>query len=151
NKSTADSTKPADATREAIRPRSGSDTRDVDPPDRSADVDLAALAPRRVAQGGALAPILLIFLVPYAILTTAAIIYLLLSQTRATDPLERLRDPNPKDGGPRFQERAKHDGPLPDKLKTRLGQALRIGALEVTPLKVQLSNGDLVLHLKMKN
>ncbi len=125
-------------------------------PATHAHADLASLQHPRTAGRSALAPILLIFLVPYALLATGAVIYLLIhqknqSQNKAFDPLERLPDPKPKDGGPRLQGRVKHDLPLPDKLKTRLGQPLTIGALQVTPLKVQKSSDSLILHLQMKN
>lgn len=114
------------------------------------DANLAAMQPRRVAKSSALAPILLIFLIPYALLATGVIAYLLINQSRPYDPLERLPDPKPKDGGPRLQ--VAHDSPLPAKLKTRFSQALRIGAVEVTPLKVQATaNNELVLNLRLKN
>jgi phage FluMu protein Com len=115
--------------------------------------DLTKLQPRRVAKGSAWASILLIFLIPYSILATAAVVYLFsrLNQAKQFDPLERLPDPRPKDGGPRYQERVQHDAPLPDRLKTRLGGSLNIGALEVNPLKVEKANDELILHLKMKN
>ena len=86
------------------------------------------------------------------LLATGVIVYLFLqlNQGRAFDPLERLPDPNPKDGGPRLQ--VAHNSPLPDRLKTHFGQTLRIGALEVTPVKVQRTAADeLVLILKVKN
>ena len=116
------------------------------------DGGLADLQPRRVVKSSALASILLIFLIPYSILATAAVgyLYFLLSQPKM-DPLERLPDPKPKDGGPRYQERVQHDSPLPAKLKTRLREPLSIGALQVTPIKVEKSGDDLILHLKMKN
>jgi hypothetical protein len=143
----------SEGTTEAIVPppgAAGSSAASESPAD---DGDLAALAPRRVAKSTALAPILLVFLIPYAILATLVIAYLLvlLNQSRLGDPLERLPDPKPRDGGARFQERVQHDFPLPDKLKTRLQQPVRIGALQVTPVKVQLTASELVLHLRMKN
>jgi hypothetical protein len=119
--------------------------------DRHEDADLAALTPRKVVKSTPLAPILLIFLVPYAILATVVIAYLLINHGRPVDPLERLPDPKPKDGGPRLQERVRFDAPLTDKLKTGLLQPLWVGALEVTPVKVQRAGNELVLHLKMKN
>jgi hypothetical protein len=97
----------------------------------------------------------LIILIPYAIITTAALGYMVylyrtLQQTyKAADPLEQMPDPYPKDGGPR---RVQHDLPLPDKLKTALGQPLQIGDLEVKPLKVELSaDGELILSLHLRN
>src|ERR1700738_812024 len=57
-----------------------------------AESHLETLAPRRVAKSSSLAPILLIFLIPYALLATGVIVYLFLqlNQGRAFDPLERL-------------------------------------------------------------
>jgi hypothetical protein len=136
---------------EGLLPPSGNEPASVAPDNQHNDADLAALTPRKMAKSSALAPILLIFLVPYAILATAVIAYLLINHSRPIDPLERLPDPKPKDGGPRLQERVQHDAPLSDKLKTPLRQPLRIGALQVTPVKVQTTGNELVLHLKMKN
>ncbi len=119
----------------------------------NSDDDLTKLQPRREAKGGAWVSILLIFLIPYSILATAAVVYLFsrLNQAKQFDPLERLPDPRPKDGGPRNQERVQHDAPLPDKLKTKLSESLTIGALQVHPVKVEKSGDELILHLKMKN
>ena len=68
------------------------------------------------------------------------------------DPLERLPDPKskPEDGGAR---QVQHDLPLPAHLQTALGQPMRVGALEVTPLKVLFTpNQDaLILVLDMHN
>ena len=104
--------------------------------------------PRRLPKS-ALAPLVLIFLIPYAIIATAVIVYLVFNRPQPFDPLERLPDPKPKDGGPR--EQVKHDSPLPGKLRTRLKQPLIIGSVQVTPLKVERVKDDLVLNLKMKN
>jgi len=115
------------------------------------NASLAALQPRRPERKSALAPILLIFLVPYAILATLVIAYLLMNQARVINPLEILPDPKPKDGGPRTT-RVAHDSILPGQLKTNLNLPLQIGILQVTPVKVQWNSDDqLVLHLKMKN
>ena len=98
-----------------------------------------------------LVPIVLILLVPYSIVSTAFIAWLLYNQKRnQTESLERMFDPAPKDGGPRL--RVKHDSDLPAKLRTSLAKAIRIGDIEVTPLKVLLNDSDdLTLSAKMKN
>jgi hypothetical protein len=97
-----------------------------------------------------LVPMMLMFLIPYSLVCTAFIATQFLNPPRSQfDPLERLPDSNPADGGPK--ERIKFDAPLPEKLKTSLGKPLRVGAIEVTPLRVQMRNDDLVLHLKMIN
>jgi phage FluMu protein Com len=104
--------------------------------------------PRRREEKSMVVPIMFMFLIPYALATTAFIAFLLYNQGRNRfDPLERLPDPKPNEGGPR---QIQHD--LDVKLKTSLQQTVRIGDLEVTPLKVQqTSEGDLTLHMKMRN
>jgi hypothetical protein len=98
--------------------------------------------------------LLLIFLIPYALVATAAVGWLLYQQRRAPpapafDPLERLPDPKPGEGGPK---RVKYDAPLPDKLKTALNHPLQVGDLEVTPLAVERApEGELHLTLKLRN
>jgi hypothetical protein len=67
---------------------------------------------------------------------------------QAIDPLERMTDPNPKDGGPL---RVPHDRKLPEKLQTSMHQALQVGDVEVTPLGVARDHGDLVLRLRFRN
>jgi hypothetical protein len=125
----------------------------------------APAPPRRPQRQSLLGPLLLIFLIPYSLVATAAIAWLIYQQrqvsTPAFDPLERL--PEPKDpmdhkaapGGPRrvkLEERVKHDSPLPDKLKTTLKEPLKIGDIEVTPLAIERTPmGELLLTLKLKN
>ena len=113
---------------------------------------LPGITPRRLEKQGSFAPILLIFLIPYSLLATGVVVYLLMNQARAFDPLERLPDPkpNPKDGGPR-QLQVAHDLELPSKLRTKLNQTLRIGDVEVTPTKVEMTPEHLILNLKVKN
>src|SRR5262249_28912640 len=93
-------------------------------------------------------PILLMFLIPYSLAATGVIVWLLYSRSRIESSFERLRDPHPKEGGP---ERVKHDASLPAKLQLALKSSVQIGDTEITPLKVGLLDGDLVLHLKLKN
>jgi hypothetical protein len=95
--------------------------------------------------------LLLVFLIPYAVVMTGAFLYLLylFRSAQAQDPLERLPDPAPQDGGP---VRVQHDRPLSDRLKTFLGKALTVGDLEVRPLRVEQDpQGDLVLVLHLHN
>ena len=82
-----------------------------------------------------LVPILLIFLIPYSLAMTGWVAYLLYQahQESKNDPLERLPDPKPGDGGP---QQVKHDQELPARLKTTLHQAIRVGDLEVTPTRI---------------
>jgi hypothetical protein len=98
--------------------------------------------------------LLLIFLVPYALVATGTIAYLLWRQSQLSErhPLEMLPDPKPEDGGPR--QRVTLDLPLSDKLKAGLGQPFRIeGFVEVTALGVELApDGEqLTLLLRFRN
>jgi phage FluMu protein Com len=98
--------------------------------------------------------LLLIFLVPYALMTTAFIAYLLLTQGKSGHPLDYLRDPAPaKDkGGPRpARMQPAHDQPLADHQRSTLGMPIRAGDLLVTPQRVLLTGGDLKLFLRVKN
>lgn len=115
-----------------------------------AEQDLGALTPQRRFddRGGLFMPILLIFLVPYAIFTTAFIAYLLYTWPK-DNPLKNLPDIGPR-GQPRLQ--VKHDLPLDKDMKTALGQPIQVGDIKVTPLKVRLTpEQDLVLEFKAKN
>jgi hypothetical protein len=93
---------------------------------------------------------LLIFLIPYALVTTGFVGWQIYQQSKRTfDPLERLPDPKPGDGGAR---RIHPHAPLPAELKASLGRSLRVGDLEVTPLSVERNAaGQLVLHLRLRN
>jgi hypothetical protein len=96
-----------------------------------------------------LVPMLLIFLIPYSVVCTAYIVWTLLHPPGSSfDPLELLRDPKPGEGGPK---RVPPEVPLPNKLRTSLNQPIQVGDTEVTPVKLELVNEDLVLHLKMRN
>lgn len=120
---------------------------DAEPEAGADELPATKLTPRQ-AGNSMLVPMLLVFLIPYCIFSTAYIVWILLNP-RGFDPLERLPDTD-KDGGP--VRRLNPDTPLPGKLKTSLNRPIRVGDVEVTPLKVQLSSdGDLVLHVKMVN
>lgn len=113
-------------------------------------VEAALPAPtirRPKGESGMFVAVMLMFLIPYAIATTAFIAYLLYQQSKRVNPLESLPDHKPGEGGPR---QIQHD--LDVTLKTGLQQALRVGDLEVTPLKVVRDpENDLTLWLKMVN
>jgi hypothetical protein len=107
--------------------------------------------PRRPARRSILGPLLLIFLVPYAVVTTAYIAWQIYNQSKTVpfDPLERLPDPKPGSGG---AMRIHPHSPVPGKLKTSLNQPLRVGDLEVTPLRVKKDEQErLCLYLKLRN
>jgi hypothetical protein len=117
----------------------------------------AAIIPRRPQGKSVFVPLLLVFLIPYAMLSTVAVVWLLFqlrarseqqNQPPAFDPLERLPDPA-REGAPR---RVKHDAPLPGHLQTTLRNPLRVGDLQVTPLAVKRTpDGQLQLKLKLRN
>jgi hypothetical protein len=111
----------------------------------------AAARPRRVDKRSLLTPILLIFLVPYSVIITAFLAWHLYHQSQARfDPLERLPDPKPGKGGAVRIHPTR--SALPAKLKTALNQPLRVGDLEVTPLRVEKDEqGRLSLYLKLRD
>jgi hypothetical protein len=96
----------------------------------------------------------LVFFIPYSIVSTLIIFYLLHQLSQQTHPLELMPDPvpAPKKGGAQEVERVKHDHWLAEKLKAPLGQKRVVGELEVTPRKVVLNDlGELELVLHVKN
>ncbi len=105
------------------------------------------------ARGGSLGALLLIFLIPYAVVSSGTIVYLiyLVNQERNRpapfDPLELLRDP--EKAGPK--QRVAHDEPLPYKLTTQLNKALTVGEVEVKPLAIRHKEGRLLLTLQLRN
>jgi hypothetical protein len=100
------------------------------------------------ARGGSFGTLLLIFLIPYAVVTSGTIAYLLYllnaerNRPAPFDPLERLPDPG---------QRIAHDEPLPYKLTTKLNQPLKVGDLEVKPLAIRRQEDRLLLRLKLTN
>jgi hypothetical protein len=108
----------------------------------------------RPARGGLLVPLLLIFLIPYSLVTTLAVVVLYLKKQEPS--LELLPDPNPdqKGGGPvrLKEERVSYDAKVPTKLRVKLHNTVKVGALEVTPQKVeQFADHRLRLVLTMRN
>ncbi|MCI0458661.1 MAG: hypothetical protein L0Z62_16995 [Gemmataceae bacterium] len=109
---------------------------------------------RRPRDRGVLGILLLMFLIPYALVMTAAVGWLLYQQRKTApfDPLERLPDPDPTKGGP---QRVKFDARLPDKLKIPLHQPIQVGDIEVIPLAVERveerPNQMLTLKLRFRN
>jgi hypothetical protein len=71
---------------------------------------------------------LLIFLVPYSLFSTVAVVLLWLKKQEPS--LELLRDPYP-------EERVKNNLPLPAKLRGKFGEAITLGNLAVIPQKVE--------------
>jgi DNA-directed RNA polymerase subunit RPC12/RpoP len=124
-----------------------------------ADFPVAGSPPARAARaarGGLLTPILLIFLIPYSLFTTAALVMLWMRKQEPS--LEILPDPEPgKDrGGPERRgkggQRVRNTLPVPPRLRGQLGEAIRVGDVQVIPQRAeQLANRSLALVLKMVN
>ena len=96
---------------------------------------------------------ILIFLVPYSILTTLIIVYLIFfgNQSRG-DVLQYLPDPTAKGGPQRVSMQPRHDSPLSASLRTKLKKPITVGKLTVTPEKIRLTAaGDLELFLRARN
>ncbi|MSQ93987.1 MAG: hypothetical protein EXR98_05455 [Gemmataceae bacterium] len=130
------------------------------PPDVSVDTPAAnpeftKFKSRPVYSSGVFSLIALIFLVPYAIVMTAFVVYLVFFVSKsAYDPLDVLRDPvnNPKGGAPRKVMQVDHKHPLAAHLKTTFGKPIQIGDLLVTFERASLTDeGDLRLFLRAKN
>src|SRR5258708_9617245 len=94
-----------------------------------------------------------IFLIPYCVLSTVIIAYLMYQLSSQQNDLHFLRDPAPnKKDKPGEVNRAKHDQPLAADQKVPFGGTVTIGALEVKPIEVSLNEfGDLELRLLVKN
>lgn len=116
--------------------------------------DLRALRrPRPVYDRSYLSLMAFIFLIPYCVLSTVIIAYLMYQLSIQKNDLDFLRDPAPtKKDKPGEVNRAKHDQPLAATQKVPFGGTITIGALEVKPVEVSLNEfGDLQLRLNVKN
>jgi DNA-directed RNA polymerase subunit RPC12/RpoP len=127
-------------------------------------------------QGGWVIALLIVPLISYSILATIAVIYLRFVQTPVTQqphPLEMIPDLEGENPNARHVKKkvsvnfhGRQELELPPSLRTTLGQSIRVGDLEVTPLRVALrpiefvipgyrpdrSHADsLVLTLRLKN
>jgi hypothetical protein len=109
----------------------------------------------RPARGGLFIPVLLIFLIPYSLFTTVALVMLWMKKQGPS--LEVLPDPEPdKDhGGPARRkngQRVRNNLPLPVNLRGKFHVPIRVGDLEVIPQRVERQKDHaLVLTLKMVN
>jgi phage FluMu protein Com len=122
------------------------------------DADLTKFKRRPVYDKSVVGLYALIFLIPYSILTTLAILYLLFMQGASRPhPLDMLPDPVPgnKTGGPKNVLRVIHTYPLAEHQKTKIGESIRVGKdgdLTVTPERLLLTEeGDLKLFIRAKN
>jgi len=88
-------------------------------------------------------PLFIIPLISYSVLMTVAVVILYLRLQQQVHPLEALPDQGDNKGathgkGSSSMDRMpRPDQDLPPKLKVELGHSLRIGDVEVTPLKVE--------------
>lgn len=123
----------------------------VEEPDDEPHADLSAMRSRLAAErkSSSFAPTLLVFLVPYAIFTSAFVAYLLLTWPKI-EHLDWLPDPNNKKA-PKVVVLPVHDLKLAASRKFPLGASVRIGDMEITPLKVDLDRDVLTLRFKAKN
>lgn len=131
---------------------------------------------RRDDSSGKFQIILIINLISYSIGVTGILIYLYFSQQAIVHPLEALPDNFGQQPGVDKKDKKRSDvfkriapdTALPPQLHVPLGQTIRIGALEVTPEKVEqkkvvhkyrnrdyrpepAQDDSLILHLKLKN
>jgi hypothetical protein len=96
-----------------------------------------------------------IFLVPYALVMTAAFLIVYWKWSTTPHPFEMLPDlegvhPGAKRSERLMYDRRPPDAPLPAKLRTTLGQPLRVGDLEVTPLKVEQRRVTLLSNIHQR-
>jgi hypothetical protein len=118
------------------------------PPDGNNEVGAIQVKAKVQPQSNILVTSLLIVLIPYSILVTIIALILYFNQQRAVHPLEMLPDlgnPPAKRVGQAAPPvlnlssyvRYKADAVLPPHLLTVLGQPIRVGDLEVTPVSVE--------------
>jgi hypothetical protein len=122
-------------------------------PEEEPAEELRQFQRRPIYDRGVVQMSILIFLVPYSILTTLIIAYLILygNQSRG-DPMQYLPDPTTKGAPQRVTMLPRHDTPLSASLRTKLKKPITIGDLTVTPEKVRLTaDGDLELFLRARN
>lgn len=130
----------------------------TDPAPSEPDTDLTKLKRRPVFDRSVLALYGFIFLIPYAILTTLAVLYLVFVQAPRPHPFDMMPDPMPekgKGGARKAGMIIKHDYALADHQRVTLGKSVQVGKdgdLEVTAERVRLTeDGDLKLYLRAKN
>lgn len=125
-------------------------------PAESEEATFAQFKPRPVYTSGVLQLIALIFLVPYAVVMTAFVVYLLFfGAPRSVHPLDMLPDPveSKKGGAPRpASKKIVNTTELAAHQFVPIGKTIQIGDISVTPERVRLTeSGDLKLFLRAKN
>ncbi len=143
-------------------PASASAVQTAPAPESGSDLGAEGLAALRTrtrvkpARTRMVMPILLIFLIPYSLVTTVALVMLYLRQANY-HPLEMFLDPDTgkKSGAPKRRQTAREprsEQALPAKLQVALHEPLEIGELRVVPQAVeQLPDGRLRLTAEMQN
>lgn len=122
----------------------------------SAETDFSQFKKKPTFDKSVIPLLMLIFLVPYALTTTAFIAYLLLTQGgKSGHPFDYLPDPKTgKDkGAPRPAKlQPAPNQPLADYQRTTIGKPIKAGDLLITPQRVVLTaQGDLKMILRAKN
>jgi len=115
--------------------------------DLARDIPAPRIRPPAV-KGGWLLALLIVPLISYSVLATVAVIYLRFFQALPTNqphPLEMIPDLEGENPGVRAAKKkvsvnfhGRQEKELPPNLRTKLGQAIRVGDLEIEPLSVQL-------------
>ena len=115
-------------------------------------VDLAAMSKSNLpAKRDTIGPLMVTLLVPYAIFCIAVIAYLLVTWP---DPqaFDHLPDPNPKVKPTTVHALPIHNGPVPAKNIVSVGNSVRVGGIEISPLSIKLTPaGDLRLQFRARN
>jgi hypothetical protein len=111
----------------------------------------------RPARASSFIPTLLIFLIPYCLVSTIAVVLLYLRRPAPEPSLELLPDPrpDPKAGGParggNRKGRVPHDAEVPANLRVGFHQTVQVGDVEVTPQAAAWVGDDLRLTVKVVN
>lgn len=120
--------------------------------DEEEEADLAGMQARVHAarRASSMAPMILVFLVPYALCCTAFIGYLLYNWP-TIDRLDYLPDPK-RDGVRRTVLLVPaHDSPLAADRKVPLKETVRVGDMEITPLRIIRNGDDLRIEFRARN
>ena len=133
-----------------------------------------ARAQRQAGVGGGISWLWLLPVLSYSVLATVIIVvlYLKLQDANSAHPNKELQEMPDLNGDAPLRKQVFNPGPerttraLPERLKTKLGQPIKVGSLEITPVSVEKKvvklkqegrsakpcrHESLVLHLKVNN
>jgi hypothetical protein len=112
------------------------------------DADLTQFKPRPIYTGSVLTMYAFIFLIPYAILATAAIVYLLVMRPAPIHPLDLMPDPasNPKAGGAKSVNRTPHKQRSPTISASQLANRFRPARTAISSSHPRKSSGHLTAN-----